>query len=555
MGFSLRRKIRLFIVLMILVCSLSYMALSFFMMQRAVTLQMQNDGRTLITTIKRELIKNNVTDFNGMQEIFKEIKEVSSGNITYVSLSDSQSKVFLTDDKIIGQSENEVDGVSSATFGGDVEEVIKKEETSGNILAMPDGTKVYNISTDYQYNGETCSLNVGISLLTMYSEIRNSFLDMGIISLIILIIAVGGAIIPSEKLTKPIRMVSANLNQYAQGDFRESLEIKSRDEIGEMSIALNDMRQNLVQLVRGIKESSLHVLDSVKELNHATEESSLSASEISRVSEELTAGAADLADTSQLGLDKMNMLADSINSLYLSMDMVQGTMEHMQNASKQGNMCQRELHEQVNNNGEVISQLKQKVDELEIKLGAILNITAVIKTIADQTNLLAVNARIESARAGEQGRGFGVVAEEIGKLADQTARSIAGIESITTEVEEAFATTVNIMEEGITAVKRTTEASRETGNSFVSIDTAIGDILKQLKLIVDDIREVHTRKEEAVQLIGNISAVAQQSSAATEEITSSLESQNEGLNGIAHSTNELQNISMNLTDLINKFKI
>lgn len=226
------------------------MALSFYMIQRAVTVQMKNDGQTLITTIKRELIKNNVTELTGMQEIFKEIKEASNGNISYVSLSDANSSVFLTDDKVFGQT-GEVDGVSSATVGGDKVPPVSKEEVSGNILKMPDGTKVYNITTGFQYNGESGYLNLGISLATMYEEVRIAFFDMAVIGIIIMAVSVLVAVIPTGKIIKPILSMSENLKLYAKGDFRKQTEVHGKDELGDMSKALDNMRLNMVQRTAG----------------------------------------------------------------------------------------------------------------------------------------------------------------------------------------------------------------------------------------------------------------------------------------------------------------
>ncbi len=554
MRFSLGRKIRTIIVIIVLVCSVAYMALSFYMIQRAVTVQMKNDGQTLITTIKRELIKNNVTELTGMQEIFKEIKEASNGNISYVSLSDANSSVFLTDDKIFGQTE-EVDGVSSATVGGDKVTPLSKEEVSGNILKMPDGTKVYNITTGFQYNGESGYLNLGISLDTMYDEVRIAFFDMAVIGIIIMAVSVLVAVIPTGKIIKPILSMSENLKLYAKGDFRRQTEAHSKDELGDMSKALDNMRLNMVQLVSGIKDNSIQVLDSVNSLNSAMEESSLSAMEISKVSEELTAGTADLADNSQTGLSKMNLLADSVNSLYVSLDVIQRSIEQIKTASLNGNRCQKELHEQVSDNGAVFVQMKGTVDDLAGKLGSIVNMTSVIRAIADQTNLLAVNARIESARAGEQGKGFAVVAQEIAKLAEQTTQSIEGIENLSKEVEESFTRTVEIMDRGASTVKDTTTASNEAGEAFELIEKAIHDVITHINSVATDIKKVHTGKEDAIHLMENISSVAQQSSAATEEIACSLECQNEGIANIARSTKLLQEISRELSRLIDKFEL
>ncbi|BCJ97778.1 methyl-accepting chemotaxis protein [Anaerocolumna chitinilytica] len=555
MRLSLRKKISFFIVLLVIICGLSYMAVSFFVMKRAVTVQMKSDGQTLITTIKRELIKNNITDLSDMQKMFKEIKEEGNGNITYISLSNSKAEVFLTDDKIIEDSGNDVDGVSSATVGRTGGKDIKKTSATGSILTMPDGTTVYNISTEFEYNKETCSLNIGISLVSMYSEIQSSSLLMGLVTLIIIVISAGLGILFSNGLLKPVSLISENIKQYAAGDFRKSARIQSKDEIGDISIALDSMRENLVQLVKGIKENSLQVLDNVNELNTSMDENSRLSMEISKVSEELACGAAGLADDSQSGLDNMNVLANKINSLYGHLAATQGSMENIKLVSEQGSLCQKELHNQVDSNGKVIGEIKDKLDELAVKLGTIVNVTSVIKAIADQTNLLAVNARIESARAGEQGRGFGVVAEEIGKLAEQTTHSVLEIDNISKEVKLAFSQTVDIMEKGIQTVSLTNDASREAGESFRSILEAVHSALNQLQVIDSDMKAVHGKKEETVKLIGDISSVAQESSAATEEITASLESQNKGLNNITLSAKELQNISAKLSELIAQFEL
>ena len=142
---------------------------------------------------------------------------------------------------------------------------------------------------------------------------------------------------------------------------------------------------------------------------------------------------------------------------------VQNSMIAIKASSLKGSKCQEDLSHQVYDNKDVFNQMKHTVDELADKMNAIVGMTTVIKTIADQTNLLAVNARIESARAGEQGKGFAVVAQEIGQLADQTSKSIEGIEKVTREVETAFSNTLTLMEKGLETVNHTTLASQEAG--------------------------------------------------------------------------------------------
>lgn len=555
MRFTLKKKIRVIIILVVLACSLAYITSAFFVIQKAVSVQMKNDGQTLVTTIKRELIQNNVTQLKDIQQIFKEIKQMSNGNISYISLSDATSKVFLTDEEILKGTDEQVDAVSSATLGGEVVDLVQTKETSGDFLTMPDGTKVYNISTNYEYNQEACSLNIGISLISMNQEIQYAILEMGIIGIIIMLVAILLAIIPTTKIIRPILAMSEDLRLYSIGDFRKSTVVRSKDEIEDMSYALNNMRVNMIQLVSGIQNSSSQVLDSINGLHMAMEESTKSAKEIAKVSEDLTIGAEGLAQNSQMGLSQMNRLSERINALYNRVDHVQNSMEYIKTSSSKGGKCQGELSQQVYDNKEVFNQMKKTIDELADKMNAIVGMATVIKTIADQTNLLAVNARIESARAGEQGKGFAVVAQEIGQLADQTSKSIEGIEKVTLEVETAFSNTIALMEKGLETVNKTTLASKEAEESFGNIENAIQDISGQLDTMVLDIKELHNGKEEAVHVMRDISSVAQQSNASTEEIAASMECQNEGLASIAESTKQLQNISSELDKLISTFEV
>ena len=112
--------------------------------------------------------------------------------------------------------------------------MVQTEESYGDFLTMSDGTKVYNISTNYQYNQEACSLNIGISLVSMNQEIRYAILEMSMIGLVIMLVAILLAIIPTAQIIKPILAMSEDLRLYAEGDFRKSTVVKNKDEIEDM---------------------------------------------------------------------------------------------------------------------------------------------------------------------------------------------------------------------------------------------------------------------------------------------------------------------------------
>ena len=162
---SLSGKILAVIIVITFICSVLFMCVSYFMIQRSVTTQMEGDGKTLVINMKRKIVKKNVTDLNQLQQIFQEIKEGSDGNIVYVSLSDGSSNVIVSDNSELAKTEKSgsADAVSSATSSGNVTEVITNQATMGQMIKTPSGEKVYNISTDFT-NGKEISgaLNIGI---------------------------------------------------------------------------------------------------------------------------------------------------------------------------------------------------------------------------------------------------------------------------------------------------------------------------------------------------------------------------------------------------------
>jgi methyl-accepting chemotaxis protein len=214
-----------------------------------------------------------------------------------------------------------------------------------------------------------------------------------------------------------------------------------------------------------------------------------------------------------------------------------------------------ELKLAIENNAMVTLQIKEQVDLLGSKSEAISQVTTVIKSIAKQTNLLALNAMIESARAGEQGKGFAVVAGEIGKLAEQTASSITGIETIVQEVNTAISNTQSLMEQGSQVNNKTTAVSARTGKAFEMIELAVTNILKEIQALLSGITKVGNDKNDVISSIESISAIAQQSTAATEEISSSLEQQLSSMESIMTSAQELQAVAYELEKSIEQFKL
>ncbi|MDF2524394.1 MAG: hypothetical protein K0R31_2035 [Clostridiales bacterium] len=554
---SLTKKMLAVIVILIIFCAAAFTGVSYFEIQRSVTRQMKDDGTTLIVNLKREITKNQVSDLKELQDIFKEIKEDGSGNLVYISLSDENSAVIVSDTSKLAQGESsDVDAVSSASSQGDVAEVVTQQKTIGQMLQTSSGEKVYNISTSFTLNEEISgALNLGISLQNMNQEIRQALFETMVISLIIIILTVVIGSLLARKIIKPISMMSERMKAFADGDFSVGFEHDSKDEIGEMSLAMNHMQQTLRAMVGNIQQNSNQVSGSSQKLTSIIEETSSTTEGISKASEDLAMGSNDLANNSQEGLERLNMLADEINAIFYRADVMRESIEQTRDANQTGTSYIQELQQAIDVNASVTSKIEEQVKILSSKSETITQITSVIKNIAKQTNLLALNAMIESSRAGENGKGFAVVAKEIGKLSEQTTNSITGIESIIEEVSSAVAATQDYMAKGSQAIHKTTTVSKETGKAFEVIEAAVANIINEIQILINDITKVNRDKNEVVGAIESISAIAQQTTSSTQEIASSLEQQLANMEYVAESARDLQSIATELERLISQFKL
>ncbi|WP_059046971.1 methyl-accepting chemotaxis protein [Paenibacillus rubinfantis] len=556
---SLIGKLVGMIVLLMMVCAISFTLVSYYEVQRSMTSQMKSDGTTLVTNIKREIISNELLDRGQLQQMFQTIKEEGQGNIIYISLSDVQGNLIVSDNsQIQGDEAGATDAIASASATStdtDLTAVVANQETTGHILETAGGEKVYNISTDFSYSNELSgALNVGISLESMYEQIREALIETIIISLVILLFAVGLGLLMGRKMIRPITMMSKRIKSYGAGDFSEAFNHHSQDEIGKMAEDLAHMRRKLGGMMENIQLRAGQVTSGSQQLSVMIGETSQAAKEISTATDALASGSGDLAVNAQEGLDRLNSLAEEIVLLTARADQMKFSIEQTQEVNQTTMTSMKQLQKAIRENAEVTINIEEQVNDLSAKSESITQVTTVIKAVAEQTHLLALNAMIESARAGEQGRGFAVVAEQIRKLAEQTTGSVQGIEEMAREVAAAVAKTREYMQQGTQVITQTSEMSRETGQAFRQIDQTIHYMIEGMQELIDGITQVNRDKDEVIGTIESISSIAQESTASTEEISASTEEQLASMEQVSASAAEMKEIADDLNHMVGQFK-
>jgi|GEM_PF-428476 len=312
---------------------------------------------------------------------------------------------------------------------------------------------------------------------------------------LLLVVILGWLLIRS--ITNSVRRIVFLTNHVAEGDLTiEPLKVKSTDEIGQLALSVNKMTENLKYLIRS-------VLDSVQNVSVASKQISASTTEIATSSNSQSLSAQRMNDLIREFSDSINAVAQSAEkAAELSVDTREG-------AELGGHIVSESI--------ENMNELSRQMTILEKDSNKIGNITKVIDEIAQQTNLLALNAAIEAARAGEQGKGFAVVADEVRKLAERSSEATKQITAIIQEMQRNTQHNVHAVIQGV-------EVSKKTGFAFNEISTKVNETAKQATEIAAASEQQAAQSLEILTAIESIAAASEESTAASEETASSAQS-------------------------------
>ncbi|MCC5909434.1 MAG: methyl-accepting chemotaxis protein [Clostridiaceae bacterium] len=392
-----------------------------------------------------------------------------------------------------------------------------------------------------------------------YEEVRSNtsiiLRDILINGIIALIVAILIAIVFSGKITRSLKTLVEDMKKIGGGDFTIRSNVQSKDEVGALAKTLSTMTQDLSSLVKSIQLVSTEVSASADTLAATAEETSASTEEVTRTVEEIAKGASEQADEAEKGSMKTNTLAEKFDELEASSEEMLQASDEAITANKKGLDVVEDLKEKNKKNNLSIAEIEKAVGDLDHKAQSIGAILQTISTIAEQTNLLALNAAIEAARAGEAGKGFAVVADEIRKLAEQSGRSTDEIREIITAIQQESNKTVGVMEQVKVQNKESDATVGNVGHSFEDISNAINIITNKIHHINDYVVTMARDKDEIVMAIEGISAVSEETAASSQEVTASMEQTSSAVEEIARASEGLNDLAEQLSNQVNKFKI
>lgn len=536
-----------------------FSAITFFVISHGVTEQMKNDGGVLINTIKREIENYDVSSLSEINKIFQTTREKSEGGIAYISMSNLKGEILVTDEGIYG--EDVVSGASEEVTEDTAEDTTAQTDVSNELLAQNASGVVVNIGEEKVYNiSETLSngeaiINVGISMESLNHEIKSALTTILIIGIMIVVIGSLAGLIIVRLLLKNLRRTIKSLDLLALGNLSASFQIRSKDEFGRLDGAL-------LKFTESLRETVGRTMDSIREFETITQSLNLSTLAVTQSNDSVRHQAHAIKGVLEKQLETIGELESTFqgfsNLLTEMTDKatnVDTSNKEISQASTEGN---KHLGELVGAMDQVITSFDEgttRIAYLGEKVDTITEITEVINSVAQQTNLLSLNAAIEAARAGEAGRGFGIVADEIKKLAEQVIlsstninASIEAVQNIVMQVSQDNKT----ISQKISYQKSIVE---NTVQSFESIQSNVDRSVVHLDRLSESIQNMKDNKESIIMHLKSVSSVALEAAESGVSILDSVEEQKAKVTDFETVANNINTISENLREGVAGFTL
>jgi methyl-accepting chemotaxis protein WspA len=403
------------------------------------------------------------------------------------------------------ESHQELIVEADAAADGDREDDIKT-----NTLLYPQFRNVVdtldNLLNDNNKRGITAAVMAD-------KQIGSLQISMLIIFSLALLVTLAASYYLLQAITRPLRRLSMSMDAMRQGDFTQRMEIDRHDEFGDLADGFNRMADEVMGLVGQVQKSGIRVSTSMTEIAATSKQQQATASEVA-------------ATTTQIGATSREISATS-KELVRTMNEVSAVAEHAAVLAGSGQTGLSHMEETMGQVMEAAGSINAKLAVLNEKAGNINQVVTTITKVADQTNLLSLNAAIEAEKAGEYGRGFAVVSSEIRRLADQTAVATYDIEQMVKEIQSAVSAGVMGMDKFSEEVRRGMQDIHEVGGKLSEIIAQVQALVPRFETVNEGMQAQATGAEQISEALVQLTEATQQTVESLRQSTSAIDDLNQ----------------------------
>lgn len=492
------------------------------------------------------------TDDAALKEHFQNVGvEGISSSYAYIVSSDGTMLYHPTAEKI----------------GKSVENAVIK----GVVSELKNGQKPENKVVTYDFNGvnKYAAYNISkdqskiVVISADESEVLqpvNNMMKLAVFALIVVVVIVSaiGAVI-TEIALRPIIRVSQIVQKMADLDFSENENTekmkKRKDETGVMTRSVALLREELVDLLEGIQKQSVQLFKTSANLDGDSDETQKMVEQVDRAVGDIATGATSQAQETQNATENVIAMGNMIEDTNAEAERLNGNAQQMKDSSDQAMQILKELNEINDRTKQSIEEVYTQTNITNESVQKIKEATVLIASIAEETNLLSLNASIEAARAGEQGKGFAVVASQIQKLAEQSNESASQIDEITNALISDSTKSVEIIAQVRDIMNEQSEKMEKTDSMFRQVNTGVDHAMDSVNTITEKTELLNQSREKIIDVVQNLSAIAEENAASSQETSASITQVNTVVTDISDNASGLKDIAYHLENDVKRVQL